>query len=154
MRHVVIGACRNATSLTSGVGKACRERAANLPSNLPARAQPATKTTRRECKKGGGLVGAIDCVTSRMGDEPAKTAPQSAKERRAPTSAGSTDNKTGITTTSVKNPDGTRTVTRTDKDGNVLSKETVGKAPASASSTDNNTGITTTWSRTRTARGR
>ncbi|GBE42946.1 hypothetical protein BMS3Bbin10_01017 [bacterium BMS3Bbin10] len=58
-------------------------------------------------------------------------------------SASSTDNKTGVTTKSVKNPDGTRTVTKTDKDGNVLSKETVGKSPASASATDTKTGITT-----------
>ena len=143
-RHVVIGACRNTTRLTTAVGKACRERAANLPSNLPAQAQPATKTTKRECKKGGGLVGAMDCITTRMGDEPAKPTPKSAKERPAPPSAGSTDKKTGISTTSVKNPDGTRTVTRTDKDGNVLSKETVGKAPVSASATDTKTGITTT----------
>jgi hypothetical protein len=44
---------------------------------------------------------------------------------KAPASASATDNKTGITTTSVKNPDGTRTVTRTDKDGNILSRERV-----------------------------
>ena len=65
-------------------------------------------------------------------------------KRKPQTSANSTDKNTGITTTSVRNPDGTRTVAKTDRDGNILSTESVGKSPASASSTDKNTGITTT----------
>ncbi len=90
---------------------------------------------KRKCK-GGGLVGAMECVTKEIegaGSEAGKK----------PDSASSTDPETGITTKSVQNPDGTRTVTKTDKHGKVLSKETVGKEPASASSTDPKTGITT-----------
>jgi len=60
------------------------------------------------------------------------------------TSASSTDLNTGEITTSVKNPDGSRTVTKTDKDGKLLSSKTIRKSPASASSTDPNTGETTT----------
>ncbi len=101
------------------------------PAKPVARAEP-----KNDCKPGGGLVSAMNCVTKRIegaGGSGAKT----------PDSAGSTDANTGTTTTSVKNPDGSRTVTKTDKDGNVLSKERVGKAPASASSIDKKTGITT-----------
>lgn len=64
---------------------------------------------------------------------------------KGPATAGLTDPKTGITTTSVDNPDGSRTVTRTDRDGKVLSTEVVpAKSAATASSTDTKTGITTT----------
>ena len=65
-------------------------------------------------------------------------------KNKPPDFARSTDKTTGITTKSVRNPDGSHTVTKTDKDGNVLSSEKVGKPPTSASSTDKNTGITTT----------
>jgi hypothetical protein len=52
---------------------------------------------------------------------------------------------TGITTTSQGNPDGSRTVTKTDRKGNVISRETIpAKRPPSASSYDPDTGITTT----------
>ena len=44
---------------------------------------------------------------------------------KSPDSASSTDNNSGITTTSVLNPDGTRTVITTDKDGNVITTEIV-----------------------------
>jgi len=94
---------------------------------------------KKDCKA-GGLVGAMNCVTKRIegaGGSGARTA------GKPPDSARSTDKNTGVTTTSVKNPDGTRTVTRTDRNGNVLSKKTVSKSPASASSTDRKTGVTT-----------
>ncbi len=61
-------------------------------------------------------------------------------------SASSYDPDTGITTTSQRNPDGSRTVTQTDKDGNVISNKTLpprGKGTSSASSYDPETGITT-----------
>ena len=99
---------------------------------LVAEAEP-----KKDCKPGGGLLGAMNCVTKRIegaGGSGAKT----------PDSASSTDTNAGTTTTSVKNPDGSRTVTKTDKDGNVLSKKTVRKSPTSASSTDKKTGVTTT----------
>jgi hypothetical protein len=83
--------------------------------------------------KGGGLTGAINCITKEMD-----------KAGKAPASASSTEKKSGVTTTSVRNPDGTRTVTKTDKNGKVLSKKVVGKEPTSASATDTKTGITTT----------
>ena len=67
-----------------------------------------------------------------------------AEIEKSSTSASSTDLNTGETTTSVKNPDGSRTVTITDKDGDILSAKTISKSPASASSTDLNTGETTT----------
>jgi len=94
--------------------------------------QPAAEArTGTDCK-GGGLVGAMNCVAKKIEGA-----------GMPPASASSTDPATGITTTSVRNADGTRTVTRTDRTGKVLSEEIVGKSPASASSTDPATGITT-----------
>ena len=90
--------------------------------------------------KGGGLVGAINCITKQIdevGEKPGKEA------NKAPSSASANDKKSETTMTSVRNPDGTRTVTKTDKNGKVLSKKIVGKSPASASSTDTTTGVTT-----------
>jgi hypothetical protein len=98
----------------------------------PALAKPVLLAQAKKKCKGGGLVGAMECVTEQIegaGKEPA--------------SASSTAPKTGVTTKSEQNPDGTRTVTKTDKDGKLISKETVGKEPASASSTDPETGVTT-----------
>jgi len=40
-----------------------------------------------------------------------------------PASMSSPDRKTGVTTAIVKNPDGSRTITKTDRDGNILSRE-------------------------------
>ena len=90
----------------------------------------------KDCKSDGGLVGAMDCVTKRIegNGKPVENTSNFAR---------STDTNTGITTTSIRNPNGSRTVTRTDKNENVLSTETLGNAPASASSTDKTTGITT-----------
>jgi len=90
----------------------------------------------RACKSSGGLLGAMDCVTKKI-DEAGSTPSKSP-------SASSTEKQTGVTTTSKSNPDGTHTITKTDKDGNLLSKEKVGPQPASASSTDTSTGVTTT----------
>ncbi|MEJ2229190.1 MAG: hypothetical protein P8Y67_13390 [Alphaproteobacteria bacterium] len=87
--------------------------------------------TKKKCKR-GGLLGAMECVTEQIEGAGSK-----------PDSASSTAPKTGVTTKSEQNPDGTRTVTKTDKHGKLLSKETVGKEPASASSTDPETGVTT-----------
>ena len=115
------------------------EEASSGSAKEPKPVAEANPKTKKECT-GGGLVGAMNCVTKRIegaGGTGAKT------PGRVPTSASSTDKNTGETTTSVKNPDGTRTITKTDKDGNVLSTKTVGKGPASASSTDRKTGITT-----------
>ena len=103
---------------------------------------------KRKCK-GGGLVGAINCVTEQMDSDRDNRAQKDAKQPKkvkpsAPPSASTTDKNAGITSTSVRNPDGTRTFTKTDRNGNVLSKEVVGKSPASASSTDRKTGVTTT----------
>ena len=98
----------------------------------PAPAKPVlVAETKKKCK-GGGLVGAMESVTKQI--EGAGSEPDS---------ASSTAPKTGVTTKSVQNQDGTRTVTKTDKHGKLLSKETVGKGPASASSTDPETGVTT-----------
>ena len=58
--------------------------------------------------------------------------------------ASSTDPSTGITTKSVQNADGSRTVTQTASDGTLISSRTVpprGKRTPSASSTDKKTGI-------------
>lgn len=86
---------------------------------------------KQKCR-GGGLAGALNCVTKQVDGDV------------APPSGSTTEKNTGITTTSVRNPDGTRTVTRKDRNGKVLSKKVVGKSVASASSTDKKTGITTT----------
>ncbi len=103
----------------------------------PARTKPILVAgAKRKCK-GGGLAGAMECVAEEIeqaGSEPGKK----------PASASSTDPKTGVTTKSEQGQGGKRTVTKTDKKGKTLSKETVGKEPASASSTDPETGITTT----------
>lgn len=56
----------------------------------------------------------------------------------------STNNDTGEKTTSIENPDGSRTVTKTDKNGKVTSREVIGEKPDIASSSDEETGITTT----------
>lgn len=100
--------------------------------------------SEKDCKSSGGLIGAMDCVTKRI--EGTDTTDVDSP-KIPPASASSNEKNTGITTTSVRNADGTRTITKTDKDGKVLSKETVGKSAASASSTDPNTGITTTSKR-------
>ncbi len=95
---------------------------------------------KKDCKSSGGLTGAMNCVTKRIEGAGGKNTKQPEKN---PASASTTDPKTGITTKSVKNPDGTRTITRTDKNGKVLSERTVGKTSTSASMTDPETGITT-----------
>jgi hypothetical protein len=80
---------------------------------------------------------------------PRVEAPQGAPEEapKAQPWASSTDPKTGITTTSQGNPDGSRTITKTDSQGNEVSRETVpppGKSTPSVSTTDPATGETTT----------
>jgi len=90
----------------------------------------------KDCKSSGGLLGAMNCVTERIEGA-------GGSGNKTPNSASSTDTNTETITTSVKNADGTRTVTKTDKNGKVLSEETVGKSPAFASSTDRKTGVTT-----------
>lgn len=113
---------------------------------------------KKDCK-GGGLVGAMNCVTERIegaggsgaktADTPSDSASPTGNRRprinkdRSPAFASSTDPSTGETITSVGNPDGTRTVTKTDKAGNILSRETVGNSPDSASSTVQKTQVTT-----------
>ena len=68
---------------------------------------------------------------------------QVAKPRSA--SASSTDEETGLTTTSERNADGSRTVTVTDSDGKVVSKETVpSSSRPSITMTDPASGISTT----------
>jgi antitoxin component YwqK of YwqJK toxin-antitoxin module len=64
-----------------------------------------------------------------------------------PVIARSTDPETGITTTSNSRPDGSRVVTKTDKDGNVIESSVYppdGTEPAFASSVDPETGVMTT----------
>lgn len=76
--------------------------------------------------------------------ETAKTESKDQKAPDEPSSASSSDADTGVTTTSVRNADGSRTVTLTDASGNVLDTHVVpAKAPVSASATDPATGITT-----------
>ena len=89
----------------------------------------------KDCKSGGGLLGAMNCITKRIEG--------ATESNRTTSSASAASNKTGITTKSVQNPDGSRTITKTDKDGNLLSTENKGKSPVSATSTDVRTGITT-----------
>ncbi len=107
-----------------------------------ARAEPsqrwpvADSRTEKDCKSGGGLLGAMNCIAKRI-----EGATESNKK---PGAASATNKKTGITTKSVQNPDGTRTVTKTDKDGNILSRERTAKSQASASSTIPETGQITT----------
>ena len=120
----------------SEISKSLAEQQRNLgkrPSPIKPLAQAKPK---KVCKRGGGLLGAMNCITERIEGV-------GGSDDKTPDSARSTDANAGTTTTSVKNSDGSRTVTKTDKDGNVLSKETVGKSPATASSTDKKTGITT-----------
>ncbi len=113
-----------------------------------------------ECSAFGGLTGAMDKISKEIdGGESADsgkatkaqpTAPP-AKQKQPPrgkdaSSVSSYDPKTGITTKSQENPDGSRTVTKTDKDGNVISKKTQpprGKGTSSASSYDRESRITT-----------
>lgn len=110
---------------------------AETPRQKPVPTKPvADARPKKDCKASGSLLSAMNCVTKRI-----EGAGGSGKKK--PDSASSTDKKTGITTKSVENPDGSRTVTKTDREGNVLSKKTLGKSPASASSTDKKTGITT-----------
>ncbi len=69
-----------------------------------------------------------------------------------PPFAGAYDPATGVTTASRMNADGTRTVTKTDRDGKVISRETFsppGRGQASASAYDPQTGVTTTSRRAR-----
>ena len=88
---------------------------------------------------------------------PPPTAPAADSADRAPAAppaggsgpaiASSTDPETGITTTSARQPDGSRVVTQTDADGNVISSTVfppAGSEPAFASSFDPKTGVMTT----------
>lgn len=76
-----------------------------------------------------------------------RTAKAEGKDQKAPgkqSSVSSSDAESGVTTTSVRNADGSRTVTVTDASGKVLDTHVVpARAPASASATDPATGITT-----------
>ena len=113
------------------------------PKKGPGPARPvATAKPKNDCKPaGGGLAAATNCVTERIegaggsGVKTAGTPPDSASptgnrrprrnKGRSPAFASSTDPSTGETITSVGNPDGSRTVTKTDAEGNVLSRERV-----------------------------
>ena len=55
--------------------------------------------------------------------EKAGKAPAKKPKAKAPSSASSTESTSGVTTTMVRNPDETWTVTKTDRDGNILSRE-------------------------------
>ena len=96
----------------------------------PSPAKPvASVEPKKDCKPGGGLVGGINCATERI-DPPDTVNPIGNRRPRrnndgSPAFASSTDPSTGETITSVGNPDGSRTVTKTDKDGNILSREKV-----------------------------
>ncbi len=113
-----------------------------------------------ECYASGGLMGAIDKISKEIdGDKSADSDKATEAQPTAPPtqetlppigegtpSASSYDPETGITTKSQGNPDGSRTVTKTDKGGNVISKKTLpprGRGTPSASSYDPDTGITT-----------
>ena len=81
----------------------------------PSPVKPVAQTKpKKVCKRGGGLLGAMNCITERIEGV-------GGSDDKTPDSARSTDPNAGNTTTSVKNSDGSRTVTKTDKDGNVLS---------------------------------
>ncbi|GEM_PF-2280742 len=101
----------------------------------------------RQYDQDGNLV-AVEPLSGQEKAAPEEEAPAPAPTRpRELPSASSTDPATGITTTSQGNADGSRTVTRTDADGNVLSQETMppaGQGLPSASAYDPATGITTT----------
>jgi hypothetical protein len=115
--------------------KALRDKYKNIGKSSGPTGPVANANPNKDCKSSGGLLGAVNCVTERIegaGGSGAKT----------PSSASSTDRKTGITTTSLKNPDGTRTVTKTDKNGKLISRVIVDKSPDSASSTDLRTKVT------------
>jgi len=79
---------------------------------------------------------------------PKKDAPDTAKTGKAAgrqASASSRDPQTGVTTQSVRNADGSRTVTITGADGKVIEQHQVpANPPASMSATDRDTGVTTT----------
>ena len=63
--------------------------------------------------------------------------------RSRPATATATDPRTGITTRSVRNDDGSRTITRTDAAGKVLSTEVVARQGAAAASARDDAGNTT-----------
>ena len=68
-----------------------------------------------------------------------------------PGKASTTDKDTGVTTTAEENTDGTRTITKTNKDDKVISKETKGKQDSNVliegAVTDPKTGVTRTGRR-------
>lgn len=114
--------------------KALRDRYKNTGKDANPAGPVAEAKPKNDCKPGSGLAGAANCVTERI--EGAGTPPDSApptikngnqgpkrNKDRSPAYASSTDPDTGETITSVGNPDGSRTVTKTDKYGNILSKE-------------------------------
>ncbi|MEH6727384.1 MAG: hypothetical protein V7703_14570 [Hyphomicrobiales bacterium] len=68
-------------------------------------------------------VGSLFAEFKNAGKMPVATMPDVGK--KTSTSASSIDPNSGITTTSVANPDGSRTVTKTDAEGNVLSRKKV-----------------------------
>ena len=101
----------------------------------------------RQYDQDGNLV-SVDPLSGQEKEEPQEApAPAPARRQRELPSASMTDPATGITTTSQGNPDGSRTVTKTDADGNVISEERMparGEGLPSASSYDPKTGVTTT----------
>jgi len=116
--------------------KALRDRYKNTGKDASPAGPVAEAKPKNDCKPGSGLAGAANCVTERIkgAGTPPGPAPPTIKngnqgpkrnKDRSPAYASSTDPNTGETITSVGNSDGSRTVTKTDKYGNILSKEKV-----------------------------
>ncbi len=80
----------------------------------------AVAANRRECIKRAANVPSNRPAPKKS----AKTDPEDSSKAKLPATP-SADKNTEITTTSVRNPDGTRTVTRKDSEGNILSREKV-----------------------------
>ena len=121
----------------ASVGFSKRIGSRRIPQECPPAAVNARGLGHQEAqprRRTGGLAGAL----GRIGVAISGT--QESRPR-----ASSRDPRTGVTTTSCGNPDGSRTVTRTDRNGKVIdSKHIPKKRLPSASSRDSRTGVTTT----------
>jgi hypothetical protein len=114
-------------------------------------AQPAAKKKKKKSlhkpRGSGGMVGALNGIAEDMDTE---AEPEETPKKTVPSNSSNVatmvDSKTGIATTSVNRGDGSRIITKTDRNGKVLSTDLIppgGKNPAIASTTDPATGITT-----------
>ncbi len=112
-------------------------RSRQAPQECPPAAGNARDSGHQEARprrRTGGLAGALGRISVAI----------NGTQERGPR-ASSRDPKTGVTTTSCGNRDGSRTVTRTDRNGKVIGSKVIPKKRLpSASSRDPRTGVTTT----------